>query len=170
MIQFNKAKRSEISVIQKLSTAIWQEVYPSIITVDQINYMLEKMYSTEALLHQMEALRHQFVLMVIEKEPIGFASFSVKSDSEPHRYRLHKLYLRPNLHGKGYGRMAIDHISDEIKALGGSEIELNVNKKNPAIGFYQKTGFFIERDEVIDIGNGYVMDDHIMLLKLNKTL
>ena len=41
-------------------------------------------------------------------------------------------------------------------------IFLNVNKYNNAIHFYMKQGFTKVKDEVIDIGNGYVMDDYVM--------
>jgi hypothetical protein len=39
---------------------------------------------------------------------------------------------------------------------------LNVNKYNSAQDFYKKLGFCIDYEEVIDIGNGYVMDDYVM--------
>jgi ribosomal protein S18 acetylase RimI-like enzyme len=39
---------------------------------------------------------------------------------------------------------------------------LNVNKYNSAIQFYHKIGFEIAKEEVIDIGNGFVMDDYVM--------
>ncbi len=37
-------------------------------------------------------------------------------------------------------------------------IFLNVNKYNKAIHFYTKLGFTKVKDEVIDIGEGYVME------------
>jgi ribosomal protein S18 acetylase RimI-like enzyme len=43
---------------------------------------------------------------------------------------------------------------------------LNVNRNNKALGFYQKFGFVILREEDIDIGNGYFMNDYIMVCKL----
>ena len=48
-------------------------------------------------------------------------------------------------------------------AAGDMFVELNVNKYNPAKDFYRRHGFTVERDEVIDIGEGYVMDDHVMV-------
>jgi hypothetical protein len=41
---------------------------------------------------------------------------------------------------------------------------LQVNKTNPAFHFYQKKGMYIEEEAIIDIGNGFVMDDYIMRL------
>lgn len=166
MIEFPKADEKDIAVIQQLSREIWHAVYPSIVSVEQIEYMLDRMYSTAALTDQMQNQGHQFLIMKVDDDPVGFASYSIKSPDEPKRYRLHKLYLKPQLHGKGIGRKAIDHLSFEISCLGGTEIELNVNKKNPAIRFYEKVGFSREREEIIDIGHGYVMDDYIMVLSL----
>jgi ribosomal protein S18 acetylase RimI-like enzyme len=42
---------------------------------------------------------------------------------------------------------------------------LNVNKYNKAQFFYNKLGFTISKEEVIDIGNNYIMDDYVMELK-----
>jgi hypothetical protein len=42
---------------------------------------------------------------------------------------------------------------------------LNVNKYNKAKFFYEKLGFTITKEEVIDIGNDYVMDDYVMGIK-----
>jgi ribosomal protein S18 acetylase RimI-like enzyme len=44
---------------------------------------------------------------------------------------------------------------------------LNVNKQNKkAIDFYRVLGFVTIRQEVNDIGSGYVMDDDVMELSL----
>jgi ribosomal protein S18 acetylase RimI-like enzyme len=45
---------------------------------------------------------------------------------------------------------------------------LNVNKNNNAQYFYNKLGFIISKEEVIDIGNGYVMDDYVMEFLIKK--
>lgn len=40
---------------------------------------------------------------------------------------------------------------------------LNVNKRNEAsIAFYRHCGFAVREEVVIDIGNGFVMDDYVM--------
>ncbi|MGD9842546.1 MAG: GNAT family N-acetyltransferase, partial [Steroidobacteraceae bacterium] len=37
---------------------------------------------------------------------------------------------------------------------------LTVNKRNSALTAYLRVGFVIVADVIIDIGNGYVMDDY----------
>ena len=56
----------------------------------------------------------------------------------------------------------MDYIAVEAQRQKNVALFLNVNKYNNALHFYLKQGFFKIREEVIDIGNGYVMDDYVM--------
>ena len=95
--------------------------------------------------------------------PIGFASYGKKlSDTEDTLFKLHKIYVLPSQQGIGVGQQILEWIVAQIKEQGASALELNVNKKNPAIHFFKKMNFDISREEVIDIGSGYVMDDYVM--------
>ena len=161
-----QASREDIPLIQELSHEIWHQVYPSVISVDQINFMLDSMYSSSAIDDQISQLGHRFIILELEGTGVGFASYSTKHPSEPKRYRLQKLYLKPELHGRGLGKKMVRHICLEVLELGGTALELNVNKKNPSILFYEHIGFYREKDVIIDIGNGFVMDDCIMVLDL----
>jgi ribosomal protein S18 acetylase RimI-like enzyme len=68
----------------------------------------------------------------------------------------------PSEQGKGLGKLLIDKAIEIAIAQNQKAIFLNVNKYNKARFFYEKLGFTIVKDEVIDIGNGYVMDDYVM--------
>lgn len=155
---------NEIDVVRVLSKEIWEKVYPSIISMEQIMYMLELIYNEESLLEQINIKKHQFILITHNNLPIGYASFSLKDGIDESQYRLHKFYLQPEHHGKGFGKQMMNYIIREIQNAGAKSIELNVNKYNPTINFYKKLGFSVISEEVIDIGNGYVMDDYIMQL------
>jgi diamine N-acetyltransferase len=160
-----KASKDDITTIQHLANIIWPAAYKNIISTEQISYMLELIYSTAALTKQIEA-GHQFIFAVENDKPIGFASFSQKSKEEPNLYRLHKIYVLPKQSIKGIGSFMLSYLSDESKIAGASFLQLNVNKNNSAILFYEKKGFVILKEEVINIGNGYVMDDYVMSKKL----
>ncbi len=163
-----EATTQDLPIIQLLSKSIWNQVYPSIISQEQIDFMLNMMYSTASLTCQMEVEKHKFLTLIYSGETVGFASYSPKDAGDRKRYRLHKLYVEPKLHGQGLGRSLVSHIIKLISSEGGQELELNVNKLNPAISFYKHIGFTIEKEVVLDIGNGYVMDDFIMVLDLAK--
>jgi GNAT superfamily N-acetyltransferase len=166
MQEIKKASTSEIPLIQELSREIWNKVYPTIISQEQIDFMLDMMYGEDALQKQMNEMNHHFILLYFQGIAIGFASYSIKSNQEPEVIRLNKLYLQPEYHGKGLGRVMMEYVIQQANLLEGSLLELNVNKYNPAVAFYKRQGFGIASETVLDIGNGYVMDDYIMTLLL----
>jgi GNAT superfamily N-acetyltransferase len=76
---------------------------------------------------------------------------------------LHKLYVLPHTQGSGVGTALLQAVFAAARTAGNTRVELNVNRYNPARHFYARHGFSVLRDEVIDIGEGYVMDDHVMV-------
>jgi ribosomal protein S18 acetylase RimI-like enzyme len=76
--------------------------------------------------------------------------------------------LQPAFHGQGMGKAMIQFIINETIPLGAKFLELNVNKANPTVTFYKKFGFTITEETVVKIGEGYVMDDYIMTLKITE--
>jgi GNAT superfamily N-acetyltransferase len=164
-MEIKKAAQADVDVIQQLAETIWPICYAHIVSPEQLRYMLDLIYTPIALKAQMEK-GHQFVIAYEAETPIGFASYSIKSADEPTIFRLHKIYVLTNLHAKGIGSSLLQHVLAQSKNAGAKMLELNVNKYNPAITFYEKKGFIILKVEVIDIGNGYVMDDYVMLASL----
>lgn len=170
MLSIRKAAETDIPAIQELAEKTWAVAYASILPPAQMSYMLDLFYSTAALHEQMKK-GHRFILAIDTDEAFGFASYSPKESAElalPQKniYRLHKIYIDPGQQGKGVGKLLLDHIINDIRPLGATALELNVNRSNAAIGFYQKYGFRILYEEDIDIGNGYFMNDYVMEYKV----
>lgn len=154
----------DISVIQAIAQATWPVCYAGIISPTQIAYMLDLMYGTPALESQFGPKGHRFLTAEQEGVPVGFAGFE-HGYQGGQRTRLHKLYVLPGVKGSGVGHALLKAALTEARKQGDAAMELNVNKRNPAKQFYERHGFAVERDEVLDIGNGYVMDDHVMVLE-----
>ena len=155
---------ADIPAIRSIAHATWPVAYAEIITPAQIAYMLERMYSEAALLDQLHVKGHRFLLVEQDGKPIGFAGFEHHYTAG--RSRLHKLYVLPAVKGTGVGNALLEAVLMAAMKAGDTAVELNVNKHNPAKDFYARHGFMIERDEVIDIGHGFVMDDHVMVRHL----
>lgn len=163
MFEIRNATTEEIPLIRELTFRVWPQTYASILTQQQIDYMLDMMYSETSLQRQMTKEGCQFIIVYENGNPVGFASYS---EVKPKKWKLHKIYILQNRQGKGTGRFVIDHIIDEIKTKNGSSLFLQVNKHNKAKSFYEKLGF-AEVDFInLDIGNGFFMTDYIMEKKL----
>ena len=80
--------------------------------------------------------------------------------------KIHKLYVLPQIQGKGIGKSLIDYISKIALANDNSALFLGVNKYNKAKDFYLKYGFEITNSVVVEIGKGYIMDDYVMEKKI----
>jgi len=160
MITLRKAKEEDIQLIRDIADATWPDTYLRLIGQQQIDYMLEKMYSRGELLKQfMDG--HTFLIAEEGEHEYGFAGYSI-ADHEARIYKLHKLYVLPSAHGKGVGKILINEVFNQVRDAGGSALQLNVNKQNKAKEFYLKAGFTVKESVKIDIGNGFFMDDYIM--------
>ncbi len=161
-----EATAADIPLIQGVAHATWPVSYAAMISPAQIAYMLERMYSTAALREQFGPKGHRFFLAEEYGTPVGFAGFEHGYDGTT-RTRLHKLYVSPQRQGGGMGGELLAAVIAEARKARSTAMELNVNKHNRAKGFYLRHGFTVERDEVLDIGDGYVMDDHVMVRSLD---
>lgn len=168
MLEITKATTNDIEIIRKLAFAIWPDAYGTILSPAQLDYMLEKFYSTSSLHNQMAELNHSFILIKWESQPIGFAAYS-SNDENPMIYHLNKLYVLPDQQGKHAGKLMLDYIISDLKKLGALTLQLNVNRYNKALHFYAKNGFQIIREQDIDIGKGYFMNDYVMEMALSPT-
>lgn len=160
-------KLDNIPVIANIAQQTWNIAYKNILTIEQINYMLEMMYSNNALTEQMTKLNHHFLL--IKDEPanlfIGFVSFELNYKNS-NKTKLHKLYVLPEYHGKGLGQILIDEVIQRARNNKNQFVNLNVNRNNKAKNFYEHMGFTISGKEDIDIGNGFLMEDYILEFKV----
>lgn len=147
--------------IRVIAAEVWPIAYGAILSQAQLDYMMEMMYSVSSLQLQSNAKKHRFILAKEDETVLGFASYEFNYGKKP-KTKIHKIYIFSNHQGKGIGKKLINFIVNESKLRHQKGLILNVNKKNIAIRFYERIGFEISDEEVIDIGNGYVMDDYVM--------
>jgi len=165
-IEIVRATEADLPAISRLAGVIWRACYPEIITSAQIDYMLARMYSLEVLRDEIRSQGIRYDLLRVDDDPAGFASHG--PTAEPGVMKLHKLYLLPELHGRGLGSRLLQHVEREVRAGKGRRLILSVNKRNAkAITAYKRNGFVIADSVVTDIGKGFVMDDYLMAKDLS---
>jgi GNAT superfamily N-acetyltransferase len=161
--QLRKIKKDEASIIQDLAKRTWPSTFNKILSDEQIAYMLNWMYDLDLLQKQLSA-GHQFWL--IEKDaPKGFMGIELNHPSNS-SLKIHKLYVLPEEQGKGWCRIFIEKAIETAEMNSIQSIILNVNRFNASVDFYKRLGFKIIREENLDLGSGYWMEDFVMELRV----
>ncbi len=164
--EISPCAEAELSALAKLAGEIWRQHYPGIISREQIEYMLGKMYALETLRSELHA-GVRFYRLLVNEQFVGFAS--IGPQPEPGVVKLHKCYLLPKFHGCGLGGSMMQHCEREARRLGARRMILAVNKHNSkAIAAYQRKGFEIAASVITEFGSGFVMDDFIMAKDLTS--
>mgnify|MGYP000433044306 FL=1 len=164
-MKIRKAILSDIPTIKEIAEKAWRPTYDHILTEQQTLYMLDLMYNSLTLENQIKG-NIAFFMVDLEQETVGYFALENIDDKI---VKLHKLYLDPTQKQKGLGRKIIQYIRDWTLKNQRESIILNVNKNNSAVQFYLKMGFIIIEELILDIGEGYVMDDYVMQLNLRST-
>ena len=162
--QIKQATIHEIPDILSIAKATWEPTYREILTKAQIDYMYDEIYTPAALEKQMLEMGHVFLVLYNAEAAVGYASYSPKNDGDE-VYKLHKLYIHPDQQGHNYGRQLIVAVEKEVRQNGAKVLELNVNRYNPAIRFYERCGYQQARAEDIPIGE-FWMNDFVMRKEL----
>lgn len=167
MFTFSDAGPEDIPVIQQIAEKTWWPTYSPILTPQQIRYMLDAIYGTKTLEEVMQNGSQKFILLRDEHGTQGFASYGPRPD-DSNIFKLHKIYVLPENHGKGYGRLLIEEVRRRVSNAGSHILDLNVNRYNKARYFYEKLGFRVIREEDVPIGP-YFMNDYVMRLNFDST-
>ena len=168
-IRILPATPKDIPHIQQIVEISWPDTYGAILSEAQLSYMIDMMYNTKTLTEQISTTHHYFILWAdrptsATSTAMGFIDVE-KQDSL--HCKLHKIYLLPDSKGKGYGRLLMDHAVQTSKALGASFLKLNVNRHNNALAFYERMGFTLHETVDNAIGQGYYMNDYVMIRALD---
>ena len=158
MLSLKPATEKDFLTIEQLAKAIWHKHYVPIVGIEQVNYMLAKLYHHAALLQQTHE-GQQFYLIVNNEEEIGFVSISDKGNQD---FFLHKFYILQKNQNTGLGTQVFKKVFEELYKP--KTVRLTVNRQNyKSINFYFKLGFKIEKVADFDIGDGYFMNDFVMV-------
>lgn len=164
MITFEKVTTDkQIETLALLASEIWHNYWTIILSIEQIDYMVEKFQSKNAIYNQIQ--NEKYTYYFIRQNGIDIGYFGI-SEKENYLF-LSKLYIKKDYRNKGIGQQAFEKIKTITKEKNYSNIILTVNKYNEnTITAYQKWGFKTINSVVTDIGNGFVMDDYIMKYNL----
>ena len=179
MFTYRRATTDDIELIRSIAKVAFPATYSTIISAEQIDYMMEWMYSAEKLQQEISG-NITYLLAEVDGRTVGYLSFgpdegaaagaaaalSAAAPGQGRLFHLHKIYLLPEAQGGGNGKRLFMAGEREMRLAGATAFELNVNRGNPALGFYRHLGMQLSRSGDFDIGGGFFMNDHIMRKEL----
>lgn len=165
MCVIRKASVNDIPVIREMASVSFPDTYREILSSEQIDYMMEWMYSEESLYRQMMDEGHIYYLAYREGRAVGYMSIQPEGE---HVFHLQKLYVLPVFQGMHLGKRLFEQAIKTIKEIHPAPclMRLNVNRNNRALAFYEKMGMTKINEGDYPIGNGYYMNDYIMGLEI----
>ncbi len=135
-ITYRWMKPEDVQELGALARRIWNARYVTIITQAQIDYMLEKSYSAEALAQQLGD-GQKFLLAIQNQKIFGFLSVHhLIHIKEPllrggnvgnSDYYLHKFYIAQEMHGQGVGKGLLNEVIARIPSI--KRLRLQVAQK-----------------------------------------
>lgn len=152
---------ADIPELVALARDVWHRHYPGIITVEQIEYMLDQRYRAEVIRQQLEGGGAWWDKLVEDGRIVAFAAS--EPGTKPASVKLDKLYVRSDRQRRGFGSRLLAHAEARARQDGYRRVYLQVNKHNAnAIAAYARNGYAVSESIVTDIGGGFVMDDYVM--------
>lgn len=163
-IQFAEVtSEDQVKQLAELASFIWHECYAELLISEQIGYMVQVFQSENAIFQAIEHKDYHYFFIMHDDQPVGYMAIQPKQE----KLFLSKLYLKKDMRGRDVAKKSLDFIEVYARERGLQLIWLTVNKGNErATGFYQKMGFITKREQIVDIGNGFVMNDYIMVKDL----
>lgn len=165
MCTIRKATTLDIELINRMARIAFPATYQEILSKEQMDFMMDWMYSPQSLRKQMEEEGHLYYIAYKDGEAAGYVSVQPE---EEHVFHLQKLYVLPRFQGCRLGRILFEHAVKAIKEIHPQpcEMRLNVNRYNKALQFYLHMGMEKVDEGDFHIGNGFYMNDYIMGLKI----
>lgn len=163
-MQIKKLTTEELVIVQEVAHKTWPNTFRNILSNAQIDYMLEWMYNRDTLIRQAKS-GHEFYVFENKGVVLGFCGIE-PFHPDPDSLKIHKLYVLPESQGLGVGKQLIEKSKEVALKNGLKSVVLNVNRFNNAVDFYKHLDFIIVKEEDIEIGNGYLMEDYVMSLTI----
>lgn len=150
--------KEQIKVLADTANVVWHDAFKEILTLEQIEYMIEKFQSFQALSQAIKDNGYKYYLIKTDNNVAGYTGLH----EENGKMFLSKLYILKEYRGKQISSKTFDFIENLAKGKNLKSVWLTVNRNNKhAIAVYKHKGFILIREQVADIGNGFVMDDFV---------
>ena len=164
MNTFEKVRdQTSIDTVATLANEIWNQHFVSIIGQDQVDYMLDKLQSSNAIAKQLND-GYEYYIISNDNKNVGY--LGLLSEDNLSRMMISKIYIKSEARRLGVGGSALKFLKELSKERNIKTIWLTVNKHNKdTIEWYLRKSFVVVEEVKKDIGSGFFVDDYIMEMK-----
>ena len=149
----------DIKALARCAHTVWNEHYSSILSQTQIDYMVNRFQSFEAIKKSINEEGYVYYMLYHYEEVIAYCGFQVQGI----RLFLSKLYVLKSWRNYGYASKLLANMTDYAREHQLESIYLTCNRFNSnSLDFYRHKGFQIIDSADTDIGHGFLMEDYIL--------
>ena len=140
--------------LRRMMYLIYKPVYRHLWQDDGDAYV-ESQYNKDQVLAELSLENARYYFVEYQSEVMGMLRylFDFPYDGSPQSNitKLHRIYLDPVTHGSGIGASLINFVLDQAKKKNQDSVWLEcMDTQEPAIQFYKKMGFYVERSFRLD--------------------
>lgn len=165
-----KANPEEIDQLVQISWQTFFESFNHLNTPENMSAYMDKAFTHEKLLSELQNENSQFFFVREGKEIIGYLKVNLKDAQTEFKddisMEVERIYISQEYQSNGYGTRLLEKVKEIASVSGIKYIWLGVWEKNPAaIRFYERNGFDIFSSHEFQMGDE-VQIDKLMICKL----
>ncbi|BAO56376.1 protease synthase and sporulation negative regulatory protein pai 1 [Nonlabens marinus S1-08] len=140
--------------LRRMMHLIYKPIYRHLWKDDGEAYV-ESQYNKDQVLTELSLPNARYYFVEYKSEVVGMLRFLFDCPYEKspnlNTTKLHRIYLDPATHGSGIGSQLIDYVFEQAIKNNQKSVWLEcMDTQEPAIRFYKKKGFYIERPFTLD--------------------
>lgn len=168
-VHLRPVEENDLDDLASMAKRIWHDYFPPMIGQEQVDYMVGKFQTADAIRHQIkEGYRYFWIEAHYETGDARMGYLAYRHEPATASLFVSKFYLEARARKKGVGWAAQRGLEEEAGQLAAGTIWLTVNRENhAAIETYKGWGYKIIKEQMVDIGDGYFMDDYVMEKRLS---
>ncbi len=156
MVTVRIATSSDIKILKDLANELVPASFKGVLTTQQIDMMLDKLYSQQALQDALDAGKDYFIAS-IDGRDVGVVSIIRQG---PSLFLMQKIYMYKECVGQGVGTALLTKVKEFVRSkVTPATVELIINAHNPELGFYIKNGLTKVRDTGLDMDDFYISEE-----------
>ena len=162
-IKIKRISTVEMYELQKIGRQTFIETFAALNTEENMNHYLEKSFSSENILSELQNPDSEFYFAELNSQIIGYLKLNLGNSQTENMgsgtLEIERIYVLENHHGKNVGLSLMKRAFEVARKKNAKYIWLSVWEKNTReIKFYEKMGFSAFDKHVFQLGDDKQID------------